>query len=62
MEKEKECFIQEIQSLIYVFSVIEIVKACHCSLRYASLIKKGKYVPHPVFYKDLEKATGKKVL
>lgn len=54
LEIEKERFIREIQPLLQGFSVREIVRVCHCSLRYASLMKKGKYIPHPAYYKDLE--------
>ena len=51
-----ECLIWEIQSFLHAFTIRKIVKACYCPLRYASLIKKGKYVPHPVFIEELEKA------
>jgi len=55
LEEEKERFIRDIQPLLQAFSVREIVKACKCSPCYASLMKNGKYVPPPAFYKDLEK-------
>ena len=41
-------------------SVSKLARACYCTPRYASLIRKGEYVPHPVFYPNLEKAIGKK--
>jgi hypothetical protein len=52
MEKEKERFNKEIQPLFRASSIREIEKACHCSLGYASLIKKGNNVPRPVFLKS----------
>jgi CRISPR-associated endonuclease Cas1 len=55
LEIEKVRFIHEIQPLLQTFSVREIGKACSCSLRYASLIRSGKNIPHPIFYQDLEK-------
>jgi CRISPR-associated endonuclease Cas1 len=55
LDEEKERFVKEIQPKLQAFTVTEIEKACQCSLRYASLIKKGERVPHPVFYDDLEK-------
>ncbi len=60
LEEEGECFIREIQPLLNAFSVREIKKACDCSLRYASIIKKGKYVPHLAFFEELEKAIKQK--
>jgi hypothetical protein len=50
-----ERFTREIQPVLQAFTVSEIAKACACSPHYASLMKKGERVPHPVFYEDLEK-------
>ena len=61
VEEEKKRFVQEIQPLLQVFTITRIMKVCHCSPSYASLMKKGKYVPRPAFYKDLEKMTIHKV-
>jgi hypothetical protein len=52
--EEKKRFIREIQPVLKSFSIREIARACNCSFRYASLIREGNNVPHPVFYKDLE--------
>ena len=51
-QEERERFVREIQpKLAGVFS--RICEATGFSPRYASLIRSGKYVPHPVHYKPL---------
>jgi hypothetical protein len=55
LEEEKERFIKEIQPMLQAFTITKIMRICHCSPTYASLIKNGRYIPHPAFYSDLEK-------
>jgi hypothetical protein len=53
LEEEKEGFVRDILPRLRDFSIMEIVKATGFSPRYASLVKRGLYVPHPVHYEGL---------
>jgi len=48
LEEEKERFVRDILPRLRDLSMMEIVKATGFSPRYASLVKRGFYVPHPV--------------
>ncbi len=54
LESEKQRFVNTIQPLLKEFSVTAICNALSLSPRYASLIKNGLHVPHPVMYPALE--------
>lgn len=50
---ESERFVREIQPKLAVIPLSAIVEATGFSLRYASLIRRGEYVPHPVHFNNL---------
>ena len=50
---EKARFAREIQPLLRQVSIRRIVEATGFSLYYASLVRRGLYVPHPMHYPDL---------
>ncbi len=54
LEEERARFLSNIQPKIKNIPLPAIIKATGLSLRYASLIKNGKHVPHPVYYAKLE--------
>lgn len=54
LEQERLRFVHEIQPKLAWVSLSAVMSATGLSIRYASLIKKGEYVPHPVYYKALE--------
>ncbi len=62
LEEEKQRFLREIHPLLQDFTVTQLAKVCHCSLRYASKIKNNKQVPHPAFYEKLITAINQKEL
>jgi CRISPR-associated endonuclease Cas1 len=49
-QSEREHFIREIQSKLAGIPLRRIAEATGFSLRYASLVRDGEYVPHPVHY------------
>ena len=53
VETERERFLREIHPGLQAFSILEIVKATGFSRQYASLVRRGLYVPHPVHYEAL---------
>jgi hypothetical protein len=53
LEEERERFVRGILPRLRDLSIMDIVKATGFSPRYASLVKRGLYVPHPVHYKAL---------
>jgi hypothetical protein len=48
LEEEKKRFVRDILPRLRDLSIMDIVKATGFSPRYALLVKKGLYVPHPV--------------
>lgn len=50
---EREHFIREIQPKLVGIPLRRIAEATGFSLRYASLVRDGGYVPHPVDYTTL---------
>lgn len=54
LDKEKARFIREIQPRLSGLSIQRILEATGFSLYYSSLVRRGKYVPHPVHYPALE--------
>ena len=52
IEKEKERYLRDILPKGKDFSIMEIRRATGFSPRYASLIRRGLYVPHPVHYES----------
>ena len=58
VEAEKDRFVREIHPGLQAFSILEIVKATGFSPRYASLVKRGLYVPHPVHNEALARQLG----
>ena len=50
MEAERERFVHDILPRLGKLSIMEIVKATGFSPRYASLVRRGAYVPHPAHY------------
>jgi hypothetical protein len=58
LEEEKEGFVRDILPRLRDFSIMEIVKATGFSPRYASLVKRGLYVPHPVHNEALARLLG----
>jgi hypothetical protein len=52
-QAEREHFIGEIQPKLAGISLRRIAEATGFSLRYASLVRDGEYVPHPVHYRAL---------
>jgi hypothetical protein len=53
LEAEKERFRRDILPGLEDFSVLEIVKATGFSRQYASLVRRGLYVPHAAHYEAL---------
>jgi hypothetical protein len=49
-QAEREHFIREIPPKLAGISLRRIAEATGFSLRYASLVRDGEYVPHPVHY------------
>ena len=54
-EKERERFGIEILPALALIPINRISKATGLSIRYASLIRAGEYIPHPVHYPALRK-------
>jgi hypothetical protein len=54
-KSEREQFIREIQPKLAGIPLRRIADATGFSLRYASLVRDGAYVPHPVHYQALLK-------
>lgn len=52
-QAEREHFIREIQPNLARIPLRQISGATGLSLRYASLIRSGKFVPHPTHYEKL---------
>lgn len=52
---ERERFVRDIQPKLVTLSLLQIVAATGFSLRYASLIRGGSVVPHPVHHAALAK-------
>ena len=53
IDAEKERFVREILPGLRAVTILQIVKATEFSRHYASLVRRGLYVPHPVHYKAL---------
>ena len=53
VSEERARFVTEIQPKLARTTVRQIMNATGLSLRYALLIRDGRYVPHPVHYKVL---------
>jgi len=53
IDSEKARFVEEIQPKLARLTVKQIENATGLSLRYALLIRDGRYVPHPVHYEAL---------
>jgi len=58
LEFERQRFVAEIQPKLAGLTVKQIQRACGLSLRYALLIRDGRYVPHPVHYDALADLVG----
>ena len=52
-QAERERFVREIQPRLAGIPLSRTVEATGFSVRYASLIRSGEYVPHPVHYCNL---------
>jgi hypothetical protein len=52
-QAEREHFIREIRPKLAGIPLRRIAEATGFSLRYASLVRDGEYVPHPVHYNAL---------
>jgi hypothetical protein len=53
LEKEKERYLRDILPKLKDFSIMDIRRDTGFSPRYASLIRRGLYVPHPAHYEAL---------
>jgi hypothetical protein len=58
LEEEKERFVRDILPRLRDLSIMGIVKATGFPPRYASLVKRGLHVPHPVHYEALARLLG----
>ncbi len=58
IESERARFVSEIQPGLARLTVKQIMRASGLSLRYALLIRDGRYVPHPVHYDALADLVG----
>jgi len=58
MAAERSRFVTEIQPGLARLTVKQIEQASGLSLRYALLIRDGRYVPHPVHYRALAALTS----
>ena len=54
VEAEKQRFASEILPRLKDVPVRRIVKTTGLSIRYASMIRRGLYTPHPMHYQKLE--------
>jgi len=53
LESERQRFVAELQPKLAELTVKQIQRASGLSLRYALLIRDGRYIPHPVHYPAL---------
>ena len=58
LEEEKERFVRDILPRLRDLSIMDIVKATGFLPRYASLVNRGLYVPHPVHSEALARLLG----
>ena len=54
----KEWFARDVVPLLANLSIAKIMKVTGFSPWYASLVRKGKYMPHPVHYSTLARLAG----
>jgi hypothetical protein len=55
---ERRRFLEEIQPALLTIPVYRIAEATGLSLRYASLIRRGQRVPHPVHHEAFRRLIG----
>ena len=58
VEVERRRFLEEIQPALLTIPVYRIAEATGLSLRYASLIRRGQRVPHPVHHEAFRRLIG----
>jgi len=54
----KKWFARNVVPLLANLSIAKIIKATAFSPRYASLVRKGEYMPNPVHYSTLARLAG----